>query len=501
MLKKGFIFLVNAVFIFIVSGLFLYSLAFYCDIDIHTLDYVRSIKNHNIVSYIFVTAILSTVIVMIWRRICDYSLNETVVIRILAFVLLLISFFWILFNDCVPKYDQNTLFQEARKLCGIIGGPYDHSYMTAFKRQRFTTLIIALGIKSFGDSQLGFRLFNLGGAFLVFYSVCTVAKYEKSRGVTVFTAVTLLIFYPVIVYTSYLYGTILSVGFSSLGICSTIAYVKENDSKKWILIILGYVFGFLLHQSGAIACIAGCIYLILNCSSNTIKNVGIVVLTIVVLICSTVIVNYVYEEITDSPRGDSAPVLGTVYMGITAPSVGGGPGATDGSNMIAYEESGRNAGIANAVLKKQIIRAMLEYASGERDILFFFRKIAYQWLEPSFCARKIIHKNDTDLGQPANSQHFMQFYESRFRTIVYSGASYFLSIIYLFSAIAAILKVKQKAYAANLLIYVLFIGGFLFSLIWETLSRYQLLYIIWLIPLACQGVDRLAKKRPAVADR
>ncbi|MDR2888836.1 MAG: hypothetical protein LBV33_03230, partial [Lachnospiraceae bacterium] len=130
-----------------------------------------------------------------------------------------------------------------------------------------------------------------------------------------------------------------------------------------------------------------------------------------------------------------------------------------------------------------------DYGTGERSLGFFGEKMSYQWTDPTFGARKTIITNDIANGEPDNPELFHQFYNGNLRHIVFKLSIPFMIFVYLFSLIAGIyvfMHIRENK--SHLLIQLFLIGGFLFQLIWESLSRYCLPYYLRLIVEAVYGV-------------
>ncbi len=141
--------IISGMYILITGGLFLYSLKCHCYVDIHTAYMDRTLVENNIILYFVLFMVITVLLIIFWNREKGKELKENRIICIIGGIIAVLSFAWILFNDCVPKYDQATIFNEARKICGYLDEPYDHLYMIAYKRQRLTTLVIAFAIKIF----------------------------------------------------------------------------------------------------------------------------------------------------------------------------------------------------------------------------------------------------------------------------------------------------------------------------------------------------------------
>ena len=203
----------------------------------------------------------------------------------------------------------------------------------------------------------------------------------------------------------------------------------------------------------------------------------------------------IYDSITGAdPHASSVPVTCTIYMGITSTEGASGPGSQDGSYTDIFLENGGDGEAASRDAVSRIITVIGEYFSGKRSPIFFLEKIEYQWLDPTFGARKIIRMNDVNLGDPPNSEAFTAFYNSPLRDIIFKFSIGAELAVYLGAFIAGIKTLRSlQKYHAAVLIQLYVIGGFAFQLLWESLSRYCLGYFILLIPQAVFGLNELRR--------
>lgn len=495
---------VNVIFVTIMLLLFIFSLFYSCQIDQYS--YARLIEVHSPLKYSLLTALLCVALIailMIGSKL-QITINQKRILMICGFVVSVIGICWMLFNDSTPRYDQQTLFEEAQKIAGYNLEPYDAQYMIAFKRQRFVVLLMATGMKIFGNNYLGFRLLNLVGAVLLYVGVClAVRRIEKDKVVNTFTMIMVAIFYPIVVYISFLYGTLWSATASVWGFYNVIVWSQGHKTKNAVAIPIWFAIAAAMHQSALVAVVAASIFLCLygndtECSDGTsiiwdrLQKYAIVLITIIAIVLWGKMTDCVYEGITGIQKGDSLPPLATVAMGITAETEDGGPGAQDGTFFTIYQENDFDASKTNEAAITKIKKAASEYIHGERSWEFFLEKTKYQWLDPTWGSRKTIM---TNWEEPFNSETFMTFYNSSIRGVIYKASNIVMIAMYFSALVFGIYSVFAKSIAKeHFLIQIFVCGGFAFSLIWESLSRYCFPYFIWILIEGICGINLMSKK-------
>ena len=490
--------IIRIIFIIIMSALTIMSLFWHCEVEIFNYYKPRNIESHRPVLYIFLAIAIIAGMLLIFHiidRLLSKSKNEwKVVTYVLLFGTILVvavGSVWIMFNDTMPKHDQKTVFEEARRLAGYLSEEYNTSYFETFPRNKGLVLVMAGMLRIFGDTQVSFRILNLVGAGLLFLCVClTVKKVWKNAGLTIMTALCLMCFYPIIIYTSYLYGTLLSAAFSSLSIFMAVSFCEDKKTAELAVSAVSMGIAMQMHQSAAIAMIAIILYILVHIKKEMLLKVG---LYLVMLIGNILLLgkaaDITYENITGAQLKDAAPSSAYIYMGLTSYTEDGGPGAQDASFYKLFAENNYDAEATNKAAIKLILNVCGEYIQGERSLDFFVEKVKYQWLDPTLGARKIIDTNDINMGEPVNSEAYMKFYNSGLRGIVFKLSIVMLIIIYglnLFTGIK--LLGKNQRNDLHFFIQIFLIGGFTFQLMWESLSRYCFSYYVWLIPEAVFGI-------------
>lgn len=482
------------IFTTIAGVLMFLSACLHCETAIYAFEGKKSLVSHTPYIYIGVAAFIVLLgiggYILLERVFSRCSKPERVSrwIFIGGFILLLVEGgFWLCFYDSIPVLDQMDVYKEAQRMAGIEGVQSDLTYLMEFPRNQGIALLMAGLIKIFGDSFLPFRFLNLGALLLIYVSMClAVEQIYQNRMISAMTSLVMVLFYPLIGYITFLYGTLLSVAFTSLGLYAFLKLIQSEKLRYGILAAVAFAIGILMHQSAAIGLIAGVIYVLLNIKSK--KNVLRAAVVCVVCLGAVVglqkTVDNIYLHVSGvEEEGIPMPAVCTIYMGLTAENGEAGPGSQDGSQAVIFEENNYNRVATNRDAAERIGQVLGEYVSGKRDWHFFLKKAEYQWLDPTFGARKITRINDVGNGEPANSEAFSAFYNSSFRDVLFKLSVGGMIAVYAGAFLSGIWAMKKKILCIEVILPQLYvIGGFFFQMMWESLSRYCLGYYIWMIP-------------------
>lgn len=500
---KLFMGMITGIFTVIMVILTFMSFFEHCEADIYSFLQERYIEPHRAIVYVAL-ALVGVVLIAgcchIVVKVLSKSKNKWNVVRKVLMIscglVCAASLFWIFFNDATPKYDQETLFQEARLIAGYVEGEFNTYYYELMPRNKGLTLVMAFMLRLLGDSMISFRILNVLGAVVLLVSVSmTTKKLWRDETVTIMTILLLSVYYPIVVYTCYLYGTLLSAAFGALGVYGVVSFCQNHKIRYFLIALFSFPFAIQMHQSAAIVMIAAMCYMVMHMTKENVgKTLVCFLMLAVMVLASNKMADFGYEKISGAKLGEGIPTLAYVYMGLSAVDGAGGPGSQDGSFVQIFYDNNNDVEATNKDAMNRIGKIISEYFTGERELKFFVDKVKFQWLDPTFGSRRIIEANYVENGEPPNSEAYLRLRNSQWRNVGFKFAIVGLIMVYGLNLFAAIYQlVKKEQDGLHFFIQILLLGGFVFQLIWESISRYCFSYFIWLIPGAAYGMVQLYK--------
>ncbi len=106
---------------------------------------------------------------------------------------------------------------------------------------------------------------------------------------------------------------------------------------------------------------------------------------------------------------------------------------------------------------------------------FYLRKTRSMWAEPSFGGlfynQNLQYEEENDAEYPIG-YYFIQYYQRALIFIIFGGS------------ILVLIKNRKNLSNEMVLLITIFIGGFLFHILWEAKSRYIFPYVMVLIPIS-----------------
>ena len=292
---------------------------------------------------------------------------------------------------------------------------------------------------------------------------------------------------------SSVYGDLPGLAWTMVSMACYILFCKVDKRWEKILSVLGFVLSTILaciYKGNCLIYIIAVLLITLVLQLRKFQPVFIVVVVITafVSIFSTDITQKYYEHYAGNVCGKGMPASGWLAMGLQYNGEEAIPGGWNGFHTETFISSGYDYDASNTIFKKAIQKSLKEFCDNpEFAGKFFFNKTLKQWANQTHgvwwgtnCYYDVSRDESSfwvqflNYGKYNEYLSFMDFHES----IVY--ATLFVGSLFLLLA-----KIKkQKIDIFILLPLVTFIGGFLFSLIWEGQTSTVMSYPIMVLPVA-----------------
>lgn len=387
------------------------------------------------------------------------------------------------FADQIQVYSAAMCFSRGEYTYLVPGG-----YIEMYPQQLGYVAYLQILFRIFGREN--FQIVQVINCFLiggVQYCINNIAALltEDTRARLLSEVLTLLCV-PLFLMGSWVYGDIPSLFFAAIS-ADCFLKVCVNGERITRLHRTLLICGMLLASVTAVLfrknmwilvislTIAGGIYAVESKKKSVL--IGILV-TILLSAAVGNVIEYRYETVSQHEI-NGLPAIMWIAMGITEGE--SKPGWFNNFSVPVYYESGFNSEIAAARAVEQIQARMDYFMQNPVYMLSFYkRKIATQWNEPSFATMELM---EVDRGERAKGvsawllkhQGGVRIFLSVWQNIIYLGA-----LFYCFFA------AKQKTLSKNIML-IYFIGGFLFSILWEANSRYIMPYVLFVIPYGAMG--------------
>ncbi len=408
-------------------------------------------------------------------------------------------------QEIKPQADQSTTYifaitmkngtieQEINNGKMFDGVSTNRDYAERYKQQLTLAFVWQILFRIFNtDKFVLVEIFNVLGNFLTLFSIVFICEeFAKKYNINKYLATILTVTFVSLIYLiTFVYGDISGLGFAMLGVYFIIKY---GSSKRWYFALLSALccgFAYMLRMNFLIFILAILIYLFLDLIdkksySEIEKKVKIkdIIKRIVVILCFTVIVfvptkiieNYYCKKLNLS-NNKPFQLTGYLYMGMSESALGPGWYRYDyaKSSFTDYEHSTQEF--------KDGIKERVGYFlhNPKEAVKFYTKKICSMWAENTYASTFYNKVYDKDEGL-----------ENKTETVIIRLYQKALIFIIFGCTFVALLQKRKNLSNEVLLLLTIFIGGFLFHILWEAKSRYIIPYIIVLIPIASIELNKI----------
>lgn len=298
-------------------------------------------------------------------------------------------------------------------------------------------------------------------------------------------------------FCTHIYGNIPGLTFGLLAVLFTIKYIDNNKFYNLPIIGVFLAIAYLLKSNYEIFLCAVVITILINIiNTRKLKDLLGVLLIIVIVFGTKGLIYKVAEKVLGYSLDTGVPMTAYIYMGISEPDTLAA-GWYNSEVEEIYKDAGfdteKSAEIVNELLKNRI-EELKKYPSYTWN--YFYSKFQTTWLNPTFqtlwCSLpNTLMKEDTEYAETILSNPLIErVLCGDIYTKIENVMDVFENIIFIFSGIGLICLIR-KFNVKNMILPLIFLGGLLFHLIWETKSIYVIQYFYIMLPIAAFGIYRV----------
>ncbi len=291
--------------------------------------------------------------------------------------------------------------------------------------------------------------------------------------------------FPLIFYTSWVYGDVPGTLFGLLMAYSLIRYQKTERIKWLVCLIASSVLAILVRKNSMIFLVA----LALTVGISLLKkwDKKLFVATILSLILPFLIYQGIfkmYEIRSGYPKADGMPAASYIAMGMQEKN-----GKYGWYTLYAeqvFNDQQNNADLAAQVSRQDIKNRLREFKNNPAYAWQFYReKVLSQWNAPLY---ESLYFGDwyTEGKEPAYDSFAYKIGHNYFFRVL-GLCDCMQSFIYLGMLCFFLFIIKKNDSLPGNLPAVIVIGGFFFCILWEAKSRYMFPYYIMMIPFAVKA--------------
>lgn len=409
-------------------------------------------------------------------------------------IIFAMALLWVLVTQFVPRSDQYAIQEVVAQLTdGNTDAFKNDGYVGMYKNQVGLVLICFIGAKLFGVyNYVAFQLFNVIGIALFYKEISElIGEFGHKKYTQLCVIFSGILFFPLVMYCSFVYGNILGLLFAIFAIKHEIIYFNTLKKNNALLSLVGIMIAILFKTNYVIFFIAMVAMVILEViRTKKIKLLIYVVLFIFIYLFQAKASIGIIKNISGEKLDQGASSFAWIAMGLHDGFIG--PGWYDGYNYDTYINNGYNSDVQKKMAICDIKNSLNYYMNNKtKAARFFSRKIASQWCNPNYQCFWIAQICESKVGMCSWTKKLLEDNCTRVLSVILDRIQY----IVLVGVIIYILLCHcvEKDYY-SIILPIIFMGGFIFHLFWEAKAQYTISYFVLLLPLAIMGYGLLLEK-------
>lgn len=449
--------------------------------------------------------------------------RENVVFWGLTLLTVLLAASYVYMTQLYPGSDPAKVYGIAMQWRqGDFSAFEEEGYLFCYPFQSGIVLFLYLLSFLFGEGNfVGIQLVNvvflaviygllvkLSGLFGVEAGESTAGFEKRRRGLQTAVYLGLLVWVPLAFYVTYLYGILPGMALSLGAVYFAQKYLALRRLRYVAAASLCIGLATVIKMNCLIYLIAIACFLVYDAICQCFfsekrhwKEGAVSLIFIACMGLSTALCtgasNAAVERISGRDLPEGEVMLSWVVMGMQEAPLG--PGGYNGYISNVFTENHYDQELVTRASMEElqkIIERMFEYPVDE-GIPFLARKTAFQWNDPTFICLDRTRGRKSEIKMP-----------EWLKSVIYGRGSVQLSILLnymqtliLLGALLYLFLRWRRGSLYELMGAVIFLGGYLFHLFWESSASYTIPYFVLLIPYAVCGLTEWAAFLEKTVDR
>lgn len=451
---------------------------------------------------IMITFFLVAGIVSVSSNINKINLKrKTKIILFIMFIVIygVAQIFWINIRNATPAWDQDSVYSTAVKM---YEDKFDElkgsQYLELCPQQITTALSFSIIFKLFSTTNVKLlQYINVVANILTVIAIILICKLleNKYKMNKVKTLILLGTFFTLPLLSTFIYGDLMSLSMCLFSVYFIMKYGTSNKKRFAIISTIFMSIGYMLRMNNLIFILALMIYLILlvinDCEERKnfkeiCKKIILIILFIIISIVPTTITRNMIQSRLELDKDKKIPTVAYLCMGMQEGYRGNG--WYNDYIMWAWED----VETCKPLYENAIVERIKTFIKDPTYcVKFYVKKVASMWTENTYSSlwyNQTFNFKQVDGDNSLESQKQMDelLQEKTKKLLTYQKA---LIIIVFGTVILFLVKYRKNISNEIILLITIFIGGFLFHILWEAKSRYIIPYILILIPIASISFD------------
>ena len=448
---------------------------------------------------IILSLLFLSIIIFIFKKItikipAKYLLSISLVFMLVIFIS------WIYLIKLEPIDDQKRIHEMAIDMLNDRIGLYfvQPMYLFLYPYQLGIVFFVSVFYKIFGQNFIIFQyvncIFSVINLFLLYLISKEIFEEDDVKKIVNILLMGFGLYF--LFYNVYFYGNIVGLSFALLSVLFVLKFLNKN--KLYQVFLSGIFIGVsIILKTNYNIYFCGILIVLILYTIIKFEKSRIVILPAFLIgyLIISLSYNIFMEKFFNIEIPKGVPMVNFIYMGMSD-KVDLYPGWYNGDtldiyyrNNLDYESSSKEA--------RDLIKIRLKHFSkNPKEFLeYYAKKIGSTWLNPTFQTVWVStpgarYEWDNKYAEYLNNhQKLLSIVSGNIYRIVEKYFDIYQIVIFITGSIGIFCLGKfSKPEIKKLLLPVVFLGGFLFHIIWETKAIYVIQYYYLLLPFSAYGI-------------
>lgn len=405
---------------------------------------------------------------------------------------------WILITQLAPGNDPSKVYTAAMQWrAGDFSAFEEGGYLFRYPFQSGIVLFYyLLSFLTGAENYVGLQLFNAAALAVIdfFLAKLSARFWKEERAFEIVACVSVMLFLPMLYYTTYLYGILPGMAFALAALYQLVRYLETRRYPYMLGMALCIGVAIVLKSNCLIYLVAIVCFLLYDVMDGLLrgrwkKQSLLSVLCILLCVGGYVGCDAAYQKAVEKLSGyeltDGAAMISWVVMGLQDSAAATGPGEYNGYIIDVFQQYHYDTDQITEVSLRDIKTILQRMADNPLDegVTFFAKKMAFQWNDPTFAAMERTEGRRSAIVLPAFAKSMIDG-EARVSLTIY--LNYLQTLVWIGVLLYLYLR-KKSENLYELMGVVVFLGGYFFHFFWESGASYTLPYFLLLFPYAARG--------------
>lgn len=419
--------------------------------------------------------------------------EQKIPLAVLYGIFLCCMILWVSMTGLYPKADQFIIMDRCKNIAEknyqdfLPGG-----YLYNQPHQIFLAYLSAALYSLFGDSYVfvfqGLNCLAMLGIYRILLIMFKKLNGKSSGGMFL-SAV--FLFFPLTLYVTFVYGTVIGLFLALSAVELFMRYLEDKKLRYILSCTACIVLSCLFKKNYLIFLLGMASVLVYDFVKKTDKSH---IAFLCALFCALFLCNYSLTAFTERLTGihSEGGMPGELFLMMGLQNSEIGPGWWNGYHELIFIQNNFDVEAsredARENIEKEVEKMQREPLYGAE---FFLKKTASQWSEPTYESLWISQQRKGAKDMPKLLDRLIN-HGGRLSEAYIFYCNLFQSFLY-FGTLLFVIFYRKTVSSAELLIPVIFLGGFLFHIFWEAKGQYTLPYCAILLPCCIRGYENFAE--------